>query len=354
MQLGYGVTAWERGKNSGHLDGIGVYTQALYEALLPQKIDMKPLIFSRYRLLWAILLGMRAPSAVQLVHAPDHYIPILRGVPLVATVMDLIPFIHPEWTSNRLRALKNWLFKRSIVSASHLITISEYSRMDLIRHFNIPAEKISVTPLGVDAVYFSPISPEVRHTVLQRYALSPDFFLFIGTLQPRKNLARLLDAHALLPLALRQRHPVVVVGRNGWGVDELLPRLHELTALGTVRWLDYVPRDDILALLQSARALIFVSLYEGFGLPVLEAFAAGCAVIASNTTSIPEVAGNAALLVDPLNPNGIADAMQQLLVDDTLRTQLREQGRARAQQFTWDACAQATLAVYNKLLLNKV
>ena len=371
MHLGFGVTVWARGQESGHFDGIGVYTRALYEGLVRQnaggELQVKPLVFGRYcpvlpcgqtesvvsRVsvhLLAATLGLRARCPVRLFHATDHYIPALRDTTVVATVHDLIPFLHPEWTSTRLRALKNWLFKRRILSADHLITVSEYSRQDLMQHFKVPAHKISVTPLGVDAAYFTPIAPDVRQAVLERYQLSPGFFLCVGTLQPRKNLARVLDAHALLPLAQRQRHPVVVVGRTGWGVDDLLPRLHELSALGTVRWLDYVPREDVFALLQSASALLFVSLYEGFGLPILEAFAAGCAVIASNTTSIPEVAGDAALLVDPLAPQAIAEAMQQVLLDDTLLAQLREQGRTRAQQFTWDACAKATLAVYNQIL----
>ena len=369
--LGYGVTVWARGEGSGHLDGIGVYTKALYSALerLPVAhcLPMKPFVFGRDKPLLpcgqpesvvsrvslhllAATCGYRARCPVALFHATDHHIPRLRGVPVVATVMDLIPFLHPEWVTTSLRPLKNWLFKRSILSADHLITISEYSRQDLMRHFNVPRDKISVTPLGVDEAYFTPVDLLTRQAVLARYALPADFFLFIGTLQPRKNLAALLAAHALLPLAAQKRHPLVIVGRYGWGVEELLPRLQALKALGTLYWLDYVPRQDVFALLQSARALTFMSLYEGFGLPILEAFASGCAVIASNTTSIPEVAGDAALLVDPTNPSAIAEAMQQVLRDEQLVASLRAKGRARAPLFTWDACARATRAVYEQLL----
>ncbi len=369
--IGYGVSVWARGAASGHLDGIGIYTKALFEAMQRQGVwdewQPKPLVFGRDTPLLpcghpdsvvkrvgvhllAGAMGFRVRCPVQLFHATDHHIPALRGVPVVATVMDLIPFLHPEWVSAGLRPVKNWLLKRSILSADHLITISEYSRRDLIQHFKLPAEKISVTPLGVDEVYFTPIALPARQAVLARYGLNADFFLFIGTLQPRKNIARLLDAHALLPFAVQKRHPLVIVGRNGWGVDDLLPRLQEQTQLGTLRWLDYVPRDDVFALLQSARALTFVSLYEGFGLPVLEAFAAGCAVIAANSTSIPEVAGDAALLVDPFQPIAIAAAMQKLLANDNLCAELRQKGLARAQQFTWDACARATASVYRQLL----
>lgn len=371
MRIGYGVTAWARGATAGHLDGIGVYTHALHAALsrdthhphqispfafgqeAPELACGVPALFkprvSRH-LVQAALFRRRMACAVDVFHATDHYIPLLRDVPVVATVMDLIPFLHPEWVSSGLRPLKNWLFKRSILSADHLITISEHSKGDLIRYLNVPAEKISVTPLGVDACYFTQIEADVRQAALRRYALSPDFFLFIGTLQPRKNVHTLLDAHALLPLSVQQAHPVVIVGREGWGVDALLPRLRQLEQVGTVRWLDYVPQDDVMALLQSARALTFVSLYEGFGLPVLEAFAAGCPVIASNTTSIPEVAGDAACLVDPNSPRAIADAMLCLLEDDAYRVHLIAQGRARAAQFTWDACAKATREAYQTVM----
>ena len=374
-RLGYGVTAWARGVTDGHLDGIGVYTQALHKALSRRLIQgeaqITPFAFGHHspelpcgvpdvlasrvsvHLVQAAFFRRRIDCASDLFHATDHYIPLLRHVPVVATVMDLIPFIHPEWVSVGLRPLKNWLFKRSILSADHLITISEHSRRDLMTHFGISSNKISVTPLGVDPCYFSRVPERAREAVLGRYALSSGFFLFIGTLQPRKNLETLLDAHAQLPLPLQKRHPLVVVGRHGWGVLALLPRLRHLEQQGTVRWLDYVPQDDVMALLHSARALTFLSLYEGFGLPVLEAFAAGCPVIASNTTSIPEVAGDAALLVDPRDRVLIAEAMMRLIEDDALVHRLKERGQKRASVFTWDACAAATLLAYQVAMKSK-
>lgn len=368
-QLGFGVTAWSRGATQGHLDGIGVYTAALYDALSRQ-LDCntqltpfafgeahalpcgKPHILSRrvsHHLAKAALFRSRLTCQADLFHATDHYIPLL-DIPVVATVMDLIPFLHPEWVSSGLRKVKNWLFKQSILSAGHIITISEHSRQDLINHFNLEPKRISVTPLGVDAQYFTTISLEERQRVLQQYQLSPDFFLFVGTLQPRKNIETLLNAHALLPQAMQKRYPVVIVGRNGWGVDHLIPRLQQLQQQGTVRWLDYVPQVDLMALLQSARALTFVSLYEGFGLPVLEAFAANCPVITANTTSLPEVAGDAAWLVNPHDDIALSAAMMQFIEDDGLMATLKEKGQMRARAFTWDACAKATLTAYQRLL----
>ncbi len=366
-KIAYGVSVWARGLSSGHLDGIGIYTQALFNALKTDGVDIVPHAFGvskpnnlfgeakplarrvSVHLVKAALFHQKLHCHADLFHATDHHIPRL-DIPVVATVMDLIPFLHPEWVSTGLRTLKNWLFKKSILSADHLITISEQSKRDIVHHFGIEPSRISVTPLGVDPRYFDKVSGEKSTEILKRYQLRPGFFLFIGTLQPRKNIAHLLDGHALLPLAIQKRHPLVIVGRNGWGVDELLPRLKSLQNLGTVRWLDYVPQTDIFALLQNALALTFMSLYEGFGLPLVEAFAAGCPVIASNTTSIPEVAEGAALLLHPSDVDALKEAMLSLIDDAALSSKLIESGQARARVFTWEACKDATLSAYQSVL----
>ena len=367
-RLGFGVTAWARGARLGYLDGIGIYTRALYQVFQSreQSTELMPFAFGQptslpfgtpqilarrvsFHLAAAALLKQRLSCPADLFHATDHHIPRL-DIPVVATVMDLIPFLYPEWVSGGLRPLKNWLFKQSILSAEHIITISEHSRQDLMTHFNIPSARISVTPLGVDARYFQAVSAEKRLQVLEKYHLNSGFFLFIGTLQPRKNIATVLDAHALLPRALQKKHPMVIVGRVGWGVDTLIPRLQQLERQGVVRWLNYVAEVDVMVLLQSACALTFLSLYEGFGLPILEAFAARCPVIASNTTSIPEVAQDAALLVNPLDIMQIREALLQGIEDRDLMNRLEEKGYQRARLFTWEACADATWQAYERAL----
>lgn len=195
----------------------------------------------------------------------------------------------------------------------------------MVEHLNIAPERISVTPLGVDPVYFERIGAEQLEAVLERHGLKPGFFLFVGTLQPRKNLPRVLEAFQQLPEATRKAHPLVVVGRDGdgWNNEDLLPQLHALQQHGEGRWLSYLPQTDVLALLQSAGALVFASLYEGFGLPVIEAFAAQCPVIASNTTSLPEVAGNASWPVNPDSAESISAAMQAVLKQGALREEKR-------------------------------
>lgn len=379
MRIGVSTTAWAKGAQTGHLDGIGVYTQALWRGLQQARaagadLALTPFAFgselpelecgrpeklaphfSRYALRAALLgasqsVSTRVREQVDLFHATDHHIPKLVGVPVVANVMDLIPLLHPEWVSPTLRRAKNWLFRKTIRSADHIITISEYSKRDLIEHLEIPANNISVTPLGVDPMYFQRIDDIRRNQVLQKCALKAGFFLFIGTLQPRKNLKRVLAAHRSLPATMRKDHPLVVVGRIGWGVEEFLPELQALERRGEGRWLDYLPQGEVLVLLQNAGAIVFPSLYEGFGLPVVEAFAAQCPVITSNSTSLPEVAGDAALLVNPLDESDIAQAMTLTLGSPELTKQRVKQGILRAQGYSWGACCEKTLEVYRQVI----
>lgn len=380
MDIGLSCTVWAMCERAGHLDGIGVYTRSLWQAMEALKqsedpgITVKPYAFGRnlpqlacgvpktlsadfrIQVLASGLLSLPLPNSsaiardVDIVHASDHQIPRISGVPVIATVMDAIPLIHPEWIRQNLKTLKGWLFARSVHSADHLITISEHSKQDLVTHMGIAPEKISVTPLGVDPVYFERIPLETRDAVLDKHQIKPGFFLFIGTLQPRKNLPKVLEAFNALPEAVRKEHPLIVVGRDGWANEDLIPQLKALEAKGEGRWLSYLPQSDVFALLQSASALVFASLYEGFGLPVIEAFAAQCPVIASNTTSLPEVTGNAAWAVDPLDASSISAAMLDVLSNDALRIERVEIGLERARQFTWQGCARQTLAVYRKVL----
>jgi alpha-1,3-rhamnosyl/mannosyltransferase len=379
MEIGLGCTVWANGERAGHLDGIGTYSRALWQGLnalsaqQPQ-VRIKPYAFGRdiptlacgqpeqlarrfpvHALLSACLKLPLANSAairkkVDIFHAPDHHIPRIAGVPTVSSVMDVIPMLHPEWIKNDLRTLKSWLFNSAIRQSDHIITISEFSKQDLVEHLGLRPERISVTPLGVEPIYFERVEAQTRDAVLEKHGLKPGFFLFIGTLQPRKNLPRIIDAFEQLPADIRKEHPLVIVGRDGWNNEDLLPRLQSLQERGEGRWLSYLPQSDVMALLQSAVALTFPSLYEGFGLPVIEAFAARCPVIASNSTSLPEVAGDAAWLVDPYDVDSINAAMQDVLNQPAAREAKIELGLARARQYTWHECARQTFEVYRKVL----
>ncbi|KTC04195.1 glycosyltransferase family 4 protein [Pseudomonas syringae] len=378
MDIGLSCTVWAKGERAGHLDGIGIYSRALWHNLdklsQAEDIHVKPYAFGKqlpvlacgqpqqlssdYRIhavLSSVLklpLGNSASIAkdVQLFHATDHHIPRIKGVPVVATIMDMIPVLHPEWIKQDLKRLKSWLFTTSIKRADHIITISEYSKQDMISHLGIAPERISVTPLGVDPVYFQRIGAAERNRVLGMYGLKPGFFLVVGTLQPRKNLQRVLEAFQQLPAQVRKEHPLVIVGRDGWSNEELLPQLEALQQRGEGRWLSYLPQNEVLALLQSAGALVFASLYEGFGLPAIEAFAAQCPLIASNNSSLPEVTGDAAWAVDPHSAESISTAMLAVLEQPEERERKVQSGLGRARHFSWDACAQSTLDIYRKVL----
>lgn len=376
MRVGFGCTLLANGLRHGGVDGIGAYTRELGARLCANAaVDLVPVSFAApavedfplprrtLRLLkpYAPMAALSAITALDfprrplgrpldLFHATDHLIPRYADFPVVATLMDAIPLAHPEWIRMRFAGLKTWLWRRTVRWADHVLTISEHSKEDLARHFGLSREKISVTPLGVDERYFERFDAGQKNDVRKRLGLPERFFLCVGTLQPRKNIERVLDAHAALPSRLQKKFPLVIVGRDGWGGAELVRRLTQEATQGRVHWLKYLPDADVRALLQSAEALLLPSLYEGFGLPVVEAFASGLPVITSTTTALPEVAGDAALLVNPLAVGEISDAMRQIVEVPGLAERLIVAGERRAATFSWSACAEKTLEVYRRVL----
>lgn len=376
MRVGIGSTVWSRGVASDRLDGIGHYTKDLYKHMRSsaEVAQLLPFVFGlsgsceidgvgltrlpsyKAAALWSSVTGNSFPSVGQLkglidiFHATDHFTPRFDHIPVVATLMDAIPLSHPQWASQGGRALKNWIWRKSGNWADRVITISEFSRGEIAHHFGIPETRISITSLGVDERYFLRLPSETIQNTARTFSLPGRYFLFVGTLQPRKNVERLLDAHERLPPEVRKDFPLVIVGHNGWGVNRLIDRLRAQDPHGPVRWLQNV--DDLTKrqLMQGATALVFPSLLEGFGLPVLEGFASETPVITSNTTSLPEVAGDAAWQVDPMSVAGIAEAMVTLAREENMRLDLVARGRDRARLFTWARCAEETVAVYRRVL----
>lgn len=373
LRVGIGCTALAKSKRQQYADGIAIYTDELIKFLpfTNSSLELTPVVCGKnlqpflpsalcleqpYE--WASLfsaishLPFQGSSAlgqkIDLFHATDHYIPRLKKTPVVATIHDVIGQKHPEWVNPRLRKAKNSLFKKTALWADHIITISEYSKKDITEVLGIPAKKISVVAQGVNPDFFKKIEPSDKQKVLEKYQLLSGFFVMVGTLQPRKNIIRAVQAHTLLPAEIRKNHPLVVIGQEGSRTEDIKRALQQHEQEGNGRWLQYVERSDLFALLQSAHALLFPSLYEGFGLPVLEGFASQIPVIASNTTSIPEVAKNAAYLVNPLSVDEIMSAMKQSLYQD--HSLLIEQGLALAKEFSWLNTAQKTAKIYQMLL----
>ena len=376
MHIAIGSTVLEYGRANGHVDGIGTYTQALLQHYAKQHpTEYQPFVFhglKRKRLVGSFddmslpfapnvlqsaltsmpfIGGRRIDQTYDLFHATDHFIPKLKHTPVLATLMDPVPIMHPEWVSGgHTRPLKNWLFKRSAQSADHYVTISDFVVKDLVEHFRIPENKISVIPLGVDEHYFEKISSTEQQCVLDKLKLQSGFFLFIGTLQPRKNVLTLIEAFRSLPLDLQRKHPLIVAGGQGWRSEQEIQALQQLEYEGLGRWLNYVSASEKQVLLQSACALVFPSLYEGFGLPVLEAFASNLPVITSNSTSLIEVAGDAAWLVDPRSASDLAQAMRTLAETPTIADAFRVKALQRARTYTWQRTADATWALYEHIL----
>ncbi len=369
LRVAMGVTRLVQ-ERSGH-DGIDYYTRELFDRLNVRErvpVSFGPVVKASWQgtpvtrwpdfrwvglgsaLTGVPLIGGSLSGRVDVFHSPDHFIPKLRDVPVVATLHDAIPISHPHWTSPGMRSSKNWLWLRSSQWAQHIITISEYSRREIVRHFGIAPERITVVHNGVDERYFERIGAEQAEAAVSALNLPERFFLFVGTFQPRKNIERIIDAHEALPQALRKDFPLLIVGRNGWGADALVARLKAYPQNGLVRWLQNV--DDLAkrVMMQRATALVFPSLLEGFGLPVLEGFASQTPVITSNITSLPEVAGDAAWMVDPYDVRVLTEAMATLAREEAVGHELVAKGLRRARQFGWTDCARKTLAVYESVL----
>ncbi len=375
-KIAVGATVLARGTRTGHIDGIGTYTQALcrqfarmpgtdvstvsWQEDLNSDLGLSHLTLPRirmeYDLIASAITGKSSFNSAEiekrfaLFHASDHFVPRLRNIPVIASLMDPIPLMYPEWVNQRARTLKNWLFRKEAAWADHYLTISHAVVDDLVTHFHIPRNDVTVVPLGVDDIYFTRPDATIEAEVLKKYELDPGFFLFIGTLQPRKNLKTLLEAFVKLPLSTRKRNPLIVAGRLGWGCDNEVSQLRQLEKEGVAKWLDYISLDEKRALLWTAGCLVFPSLYEGFGLPVLEAFASRLPVIGSDTTALAEVIGDAGLQVNPLDADAMSKVMQLVASDASLQAELGAKGQQRARQYTWKATAEKTVEVYKKFM----
>jgi alpha-1,3-rhamnosyl/mannosyltransferase len=366
----------EPGLTGGRLDGIGVYTQALLRHLPGAGCDVSayswprpleastpanaaitvghpmPQSFEAASLVELVTPGAhRVHMPADLFHATDYRV-VRMDCPVVATLHDALPIKYPEWCSPRLRTLKNWLQRKAVQKADHVIAVSHFAIAELVQYFGVDERRISVVPNGVDEEWLQPPDPAAVAATLAGHQLRAGYFLFVGTLQPRKNIDRALQAWRGLPAAVRKERAFVVVGAPGWRCEALVAQIRAAQADGeNVVWLDRLTDSHALRhLYAGAGVFVFPSLYEGFGIPVLEAFASGVPVVASNASSLPEVTQGAALEVDPLDVGAIGEAMLALVRDDALRERCIAAGRARAARLTWRETARQTAAVYHNIL----
>jgi glycosyltransferase involved in cell wall biosynthesis len=255
--------------------------------------------------------------------------------PCAVVVYDLVAFVSGARAQRRAALIERATIDVGARRAAALVCISEATRRDLVARVPSTAPRSVVVALAADAHFGAPEAERQAPAVAARHGIERPYVLAAGTLEPRKNLDRLLEAWADLPDALRAAHELVLVGPTGWEADEILANARA----GGVRVAGYVPDDELAALYAGCELFCYPSLYEGFGLPVLEAMRSGAPVITSNVSSLPEVAGDAALLVDPQSAPAIRDAMAALLADGSARDRMRAAGRARAAQFSWERTA---------------
>lgn len=289
---------------------------------------------------------------VDIVHSTTFCAPRFhrRRRRLVVTIYDLSFVTHPEshLPANVEHCLRGT--KLAIDRADALIAISEATRRDLIDEMGAPPERIVVTPLASDPRLRRVSDPGRLAAVRRRYELPERFILFLGAMEPRKNLLRLIEAFAALRPALRRETVLVVAGAHGWLNDSVRERVGKLGLAESVRFPGYIAGDDVAALYSLATVFAYPSLWEGFGLPVLEAMACGTPVLTSDVSALPEVAGDAALFVPPTDVEAIADGLTRLLGDAALRADLGARGLRRAAAFSWERCARETLAVYTSVV----
>lgn len=296
---------------------------------------------------YRLFLGGKA----QITHFFNFLLPPGVAGKRITTVHDMAFRAFPETVRLKTRTMLQVSLEKSCKRAHRIMVVSEFTRQELIKYMNVPADKIFVAYNGVDTGVFYPrTDPQALQRTRDKYGIPDSYFLYLGTLEPRKNIERLIEAYA----ALRSKRPdcpvLVLAGRKGWLYNTIFQRVAQLHLEERVLFTGYVEDGDAPFLLSGAHAFLFPSLYEGFGMPPLEAMACGVPVLTANTSSLPEVVGDAALLVDPYDVDSILFGMERLLDDEQLRRDLAEKGRARAALFTWEASAHTVMGVYRDLL----
>jgi alpha-1,3-rhamnosyl/mannosyltransferase len=270
------------------------------------------------------------------------FFPAAVDLPVVHTIYDLSLRRWPETHPRERVWFYEFFIRRRLHEAAHILTISEYVRREILEEFRLPERMVTAIPLAPDPHFF-PRSATKQEGIRRRLGLDGPYLLFVGTLEPRKNIGLLIDALAL------SRHdlPLVLAGWAGWGDKTWLQRLKQRGLDRRVILGGHVGEEDLACLYSGALALVYPSLYEGFGLPILEAMACGCPVVCANSACLPETAGGAAMLVDPHEAEELAAALDQLVENETLQGEMSERGRRRAALFTWEKTARRTLAVFS-------
>ncbi len=360
--------------------GIGTYTRSLVAALLAQDSNNRytlltsgrpdyPLLFPRaenvrihslpisersLNVLWQrwhmFIPATLFTGPADIYHGPDFVLPPLaKKTRKIVTIHDLAFLTHPEYSTPALADYLRQAVPRAIATADVVATISHEVSRTLIEHLHTPREKLVVVPNGVSAAFRRISDPIILDATRYKFNLKQPFVLAVGTLEPRKNHASLIKAFHQVHKKKNGPVQLVIAGGTGWRYEETRQLVAELKLEKKVRFLGRVSELELITLYSLAAVFAFPSFFAGFGIPVLEAMACGAPVITANTSSLPEVAGDAALLVDPHNSDQLAAAITRLLTDEQLREELRQKGYQRAQHYNWEVSARKMLTIYQKL-----
>jgi glycosyltransferase involved in cell wall biosynthesis len=371
MLIGFEASALQ-----GCKSGVGYYAENLLAGMMAVAPQHDYLLFSnreingswqhlaheqfytgRYfpvRLAWmqGVLPGTLRRVRPDVCHFPNYLAPMATACPYVVTIHDMTLFITP-----RLHRWKKLLLDRTLIPvvarrAGAIMTVSKSARDDIVRLLKVPAHKVHVVMNAVSPAFKRVEDPARLEAVRARYGLQGPYILYVGTIEPRKNLARLIEAFANLR-KLGLPHKLAMVGQPGWHCEPIYAEVERQGLKSHVIFTGYVPFEDLPALYSAASAMAFPSIYEGFGLPVLEAMACGTPVVTSSSSGLAEVADGAALLVDPLSVDEIAGALYKICSEPGLSAELSTLGLARAHEFTWETAARATLDVYEHLVAQR-
>ena len=301
---------------------------------------------------FALPLDLRRET-VDLFHAPHYVLPLLTTCRSVVTIHDCIHLRFPQYLPNRI----GYAYARAQMwtathKAARVMTVSEASKRDIMRYFRVPESRIDVIYNAIDDRFWRDPDEEDIGRVRERYRLTAPFVLYAGNIKPHKNLERLIEAFHLLRQTSAELRDVelLIIGDEISKYATLRRAVHRHKLHKHVRFFGFVPDQTLAALYRLAKVFVFPSLYEGFGLPPLEAMASGTPVITSNVSSLPEVVGDAALMIDPYEPDAIADAMRRVLTDATLHAELRVRGLARAREFSWERSIARVREIYDEVL----
>ncbi|WP_423456867.1 glycosyltransferase family 4 protein [Ottowia sp. VDI28] len=349
FSLGHWVTDPLGALDQTRADTTAAATAAKEPSSLRRWLANSRLAVRAYKAISPTLFGWRLRGNPQAIyHAPNYIVPPFDGR-TVSTVHDLSHILYPQFHPQARVDYLNLAFDKSLARTDRVITVSEAVRQEMLGRGLMPPERITAIHSAADAA-FHPRTPQVLAPAMQALGLrAGQYCLFVGTVEPRKNVERLLQAYALLPAAMRREWPLVVAGDQGWNSESIHASLNKAQAEGWLRYVAFVEQRWLPSLYAGARLMAYPSLYEGFGLPIVEAMASGTPVLTSNTSCMPEVAAGAARLVNPLSVEDIAHALSECLSDENWQTEARAKGLARAAKLSWDRCTEETVAVYKQL-----